>query len=122
MGFLKKLRESVGSVVYDDFGDKELNLSNAGYRNVKYFPDEFNIVDLSDNSIRRIPEWFMKLKNLYYLDLRNNNIEVIENLPLNLEYLYVSGNNIKYIDERSLEIIEKNDTFVDIDVNNLKVI
>lgn len=49
---------------------------------------------LSDNFMSRVPKSFRKLAHLRHLNMANNDMEILENLPSSLTYLDVGGNKL----------------------------
>ena len=82
---------------------------------------------LEDNLITEIPN-LSHLKKLVVLALNNNNIDTIKNVEHlgSIVFLRLNGNPIKYITEKSIKFIKKNDLYVDlddgVDINNLTIV
>lgn len=97
--------------------------------NIKTLPDNFvNLskliyLDLSDNMIKELPDNFNQLHRLEHIDLSSNKLDVFPNnacLPKNLKYLFMYNNKIEtvpnYINQLS------NLELIDLSSNGLKIL
>ena len=72
-----------------------------------------------EKGIREIDTRVLKFKNLLTLNLSNNNIKVLENLPANLQELYVDFNQIDEIRLLKKNNLHENLVLLSISYNKL---
>ena len=81
--------------------------------------DSVEWLDLKDNQITKIENI---PNSVEWLDLEDNQITKIENIPESVEKLYLNNNPIKSITKKALNTIKKNKTIVlGVDVDKLEV-
>lgn len=85
--------------------------------------DSIQFLSLDKVDIYRIPDWVSQCKNLKCICIRNTNISKIENLPPNLEQLFLTNNKIAEIDYtvfpqslRTLSVTSNNNLIKTIDI------
>lgn len=105
---LEKIPQKMKSIEYFDFSNNKIKgeIDFANYPKLKYLMASSNKI----NKISFFPE------ELIYLDLSNNPIECIDNLPNSLETLLIVQTNIKTINFTELTNLK----YLDISINNLK--
>jgi len=81
-----------------------LDLNTASMMN----PDSITSLDLSENGLTELPQELAKFKNLRYLNLSNNRLVSIDNLPVfkNLRFLDISNNVIGILPASICELKE----------------
>ncbi|XP_008491480.2 toll-like receptor 2 [Calypte anna] len=68
---------------------------------IKSLPKKVNHLKMSNCSIVELPEWFADtMEELLFLDLSNNRISVLPDLPTSLQHLDISNSDIKVIPPR----------------------
>ncbi len=98
IGF-SQMKDSI--VVYHGNGsfDREIiDLSNNNLTELPVIDRDVEVLILDNNNLTQIPNWFIDLKNLRSISIRNNNIVDISVLRYceNLEEIYLSNNpNLK---------------------------
>lgn len=102
---------------------KFLNLNQNEIENLDDIDKLINLetLHLNFNYIENIPKVFRSLKKLHTFWISENNISVIENLPLSIKNLWIANNDIEYISENfdemvNLEMINISGNFI----NDLK--
>ncbi|OXB54976.1 hypothetical protein ASZ78_003088 [Callipepla squamata] len=65
---------------------------------IESLPERVKHLKVSNCSIVELPEWFAdRMRELLFLDLSNNRISMLPNLPLSLQHLDISHSDIKVI-------------------------
>jgi len=98
-------------------------------RNIATLPDNFvNLskliyLDLSDNMIKELPDNFNQLHRLEHINLSSNNLDVFPSdtcLPKNLKYLFMYNNKIEFVPSYINQL--RNLELMDLSSNGLKIL
>ncbi|TLX72597.1 leucine-rich repeat domain-containing protein [Labilibacter sediminis] len=115
-----QLKDSV--VVYHGNGSFEediIDLSNQNLLKLPVIDRDVEILILDNNNLKEIPDWFVNLKQLRSLSIRNNKLVDVSVLGFceNLEEIYLSNNHNLY-DLPSFSFCKK---LKIVDVTNTKI-
>ncbi|MDP1724934.1 MAG: leucine-rich repeat domain-containing protein [Alphaproteobacteria bacterium] len=98
-------------------------------RNITTLPDNFvnlsklRYLDLSDNMIKELPDNFNQLDRLEHINLSSNNLDVFPNdtcLPKTLKYLFMYNNKIETVPNHINQLC--NLELIDLSSNGLKIL
>ena len=86
---------------------KFLNLNQNEIENLDDIDKLINLeaLHLNFNYIEKIPSFFFSLKKLHTFWISENNISVLENLPISIKNLWIANNDIEHIPENFEEMV-----------------
>ena len=86
---------------------KFLNLNQNELENLDDIDKLINLeaLHLNFNYIENIPSFFCSLKKLHTFWISENNISVLENLPISIKNLWIANNDIEHIPENFDEMV-----------------
>ncbi|KAK8837741.1 hypothetical protein M9Y10_036276 [Tritrichomonas musculus] len=94
----------------------DINLSNnfiselPGFNgNESIFPNSLKEINLSNNSIEKITNSITSLQNLTVLNIQNNKIKTVPQLPQSIQKLNLSYNKIESFSEQTLNMVKEFD-------------